>query len=63
MKNQVMRDPVPVVYSGPRTYRCNDCGWETVWVLPEECDSMLDSILSHIQQHGIVLPQIEVTIY
>lgn len=60
---KIQQDPVPIVYTGPRTIRCGDCGYESTWVIPEEIDSMFEAMLTHIQQHGIQIPQFEVTIY
>lgn len=57
------KDPLPVVYSGPRTIRCTACEWETVKVIPEEVDSMVEAVLEHIQQHGINIPQFLMTVH
>lgn len=61
-KIPVRVDPVPTLISGPRSISC-ECGYEAIWVFPEEIDSMLSSLLEHIQQHGIMLPAITVRIH
>lgn len=52
-------DPFPSINTGPRTIKC-ECGFECVFVLPEEVDYMFASVLQHIQQHGIEIPFITV---
>lgn len=56
-------DVIPSISTGPRTVKCNECGWESTWIMPEEVDIMIDYILMHIQQHGVVIPRFQVTLY
>jgi hypothetical protein len=55
-------DPFPSLYSGPRTIKC-ECGYEVVFVIPEEVDYMFSSVLQHIQQHGVEIPTILVEMH
>jgi hypothetical protein len=49
-------DPLPAFVAGIQTVKCEECGWEGVWALPEETQSLIASIFEHLQQHGITLP-------
>ena len=50
-------DPVPTFVAGPQSLKCEDCGWEGVWILPEETITFVHAVFDHIQQHGIILPR------
>jgi hypothetical protein len=35
------------------------CGWEALYLLPEECFNYLIGVLGHAKKHGAILPAIE----
>ena len=64
MKLPIRETPtVPEVVLGPRTVQCCQCNWEAVFILPEQIDDLLISIVQHIQQHGIETPQFQVYVH
>jgi len=53
-------DPVPQAVAGVMTMKC-DCGWEMVFVQPEEHLVMLEKLFGHlINKHLLQLPEIRV---
>jgi hypothetical protein len=54
---------VPVTRVGPKTFNC-DCGWERVFVFPEEDEVAIIAVFRHLQDdHGLTLPVFTVTSY
>ena len=59
----VKKELVPKVIGTIETVNC-DCGWEAVFVLPEEADFKLSSIINHlVYRHKIKFPEITATTY
>lgn len=56
-------DPVPSFVAGPQAIRCDECGWEGIWILPEETNQVIGSLFEHIQQHGIILPKFSCQVF
>lgn len=41
------------------TLKC-PCGWEAMYLLPEECFRYLIGVLQHVKEsHGAIIPEIE----
>ena len=61
MNFPVKRDPVPTAAAGIKSFKCK-CGWEAVFICPEEDEKQLVSILTHlVNQHGLDVPEFYVT--
>ena len=58
---KIKQDLVPQCSGGVLTLNCNECKWETSWIVPEEYPRILSSLIEHIQQHGIEIPQFVIT--
>lgn len=49
---------IPQVVAGAMTAKC-DCGWESVFIMPEEHMVLITLIFQHLKEkHGIDFPQI-----
>jgi hypothetical protein len=56
-----LNDIIPSSYSGIRSVKC-ECGFENVYVLPEEFDKFLSRLIFHlVVVHHIDLPDIQIT--
>jgi hypothetical protein len=56
--NQHDFDPVSVAHAGVVSYRC-ECGWEMVFIVPEESLMILQTILWHFHAtHLLRIPVI-----
>lgn len=59
---QINAETFPEVRAGVETLQC-ECGWERVYILPEESDLRLMQIFRHLmEEHSIRLPIFTVTV-
>jgi len=59
----VSADSVPTVSGNIETLRCPLCGWEAVFILPEEAYRVTQVLLTHLQQHNLVVPEFIGTVH
>ncbi len=53
----MLTELVPRVTAGIRSIRC-ECGWESVFLVPEEQDTMIVAMFEHLTKtHEVVLPK------
>ena len=58
----VRKEPAfPRIFARVETIQC-ECGWERLFILPEEHELRLLSIFRHLEAHGITLPVFTVTV-
>jgi predicted small metal-binding protein len=51
-------DAVPACIAGVMTVKC-ECGWEMVFIQPEEHINLLNFVFEHLKKaHNVVFPQI-----
>lgn len=59
MAPRIQFDPLPPACAGILTVRCA-CGWEMVFVLPEEQMTMLHRLFAHlVNVHQLTFPEIQ----
>jgi hypothetical protein len=55
---KIQFDPVPQPIAGVMTVKC-ECGWEMVFIQPEEHIVLMNYVFHHLQDaHHVVFPQI-----
>lgn len=58
MAPRIHLDPVPQPVAGVMTTKC-ECGWEAVFIMPEEQVIVIASIFQHLKDgHKLDFPQI-----